>query len=105
MRGAVRELEAESYEFPETIQVTEVNPVDLTETATAQPKRRRPAWWLLYAVLPLTGLLFWLADLVPATSSFRSVSELFATLVIFLAIALWLRANRLAMTLADYPDR
>ena len=105
MRGAVRELQAESYGFPGTIRVTEVNLVEVKETTTARPKHRRPAWWLLYAVLPLTGFLFWLADLVPATSGFRPVSELFATLMIFLAIALWLHANRLAMTLADYPDR
>ncbi len=105
MRGAVRELEAESYGFPEIIQVVGANPDIVKETTTARPKRRSPAWWLLYSVLPLTGLLFWLADHVPATSGFRSVSELFATLVTFLAIALWLRTNRLAMTLVDYPDR
>jgi hypothetical protein len=64
----------------------------------------KPAWWLLYAVLPLTILLFMLADLVPATSGWRSVSELLASFVVIGAISLWVRENRTALILADQNE-
>ena len=66
---------------------------------TARPRRTRPrpAWGLLYAVLPLTLLLFVLADVVPETSGWRPVTEAMAVLVIFGALAAWVHSNRSAL--------
>ncbi len=66
---------------------------------TRGPRRAppRPKWGLLYAVLPLTLLLFALADLVPETSGWRPVTESIAVLVIFGALAAWVRFNRSAL--------
>lgn len=57
----------------------------------------RPRWGLLYAVLPLTLLLFALADLVNETSGWRPVTESIAVLVIFGALAAWVRFNQSAL--------
>ena len=60
----------------------------------------RPKWGLLYAVLPLTLLLFALADRVPEVSGWRTVTESFAVLVIFGVLAAWVRLNRSALALS-----
>ena len=67
------------------------------DTASPRRTRPRPAWGLLYAVLPLTFLLFVLADVVPETSGWRSVTETMAVLVVFGALAAWVRSNRSAL--------
>lgn len=70
---------------------------------TQGPRRTppRPKWGLLYAVLPLTFLLFALADIVPETSGWRSVTESIAVLLVFGALAAWVRANRSALALSQ----
>jgi hypothetical protein len=67
-------------------------------------KRPKPAWWLLYAVLPLTILLFSVAHRIPATSGWRVTAELMAALVVICAVALWVRVNRTALILARYDE-
>jgi hypothetical protein len=52
-------------------------------------------------MLPLTLLLFILADLVPETSGWRTVTESIAALVIFGVQAAWVRANRTALVLSQ----
>ena len=61
----------------------------------------RPAWRLLYAVFPLTLLLFALADLVPETSGWRPVTESIAVLLVFGVLAAWVRSNRSALALSQ----
>jgi hypothetical protein len=39
---------------------------------TAERKNRRPAWWLLYIMIPLTAILFLLADQLSLTSGCKS---------------------------------
>ncbi len=104
MRGALQEIDSNGYGFPEVAQIAKREGVQREETAVSLPRNVKPAWWLLYAMLPLTVLAFGLADLVPAASGWRPVSELSATLAIFVGIGLWRRANRLALTLAAYGD-
>lgn len=110
MRSALPEIDSTSYGFSASgsyatpiLETGEIAPPDRAEreeASTARP-RRKPAWWLLYAMLPLTALVFGVADVVPATSGWRSVSELLGTLIVFLGIGLWLRANRIAMMQTD----
>ncbi len=61
----------------------------------------RPAWGWLYTVFPLTILLFALADLVPETSGWRIFTETLAVLVIFGALAVWVRSNRSALAVSQ----
>lgn len=61
----------------------------------------RPKWGLLYALFPLTILLFALADIVPETSGWRPVTETIAVLVVFGVLAAWVRANRSALALSQ----
>ncbi len=102
MREALHEIDSNAYGFPEPGEIAGRRRDEREAAPIAASGKAKPAWWLLYAMLPLTVLAFGLADVVPATSGWRSVSELLATLAIFIGIALWLRANRLALTLATY---
>lgn len=86
-------------------QVLEQTPARETEAAAAPSKRPKPLWWLLYAALPLTILLFTIADLVPAASEWRVPAELVAALGVMGAIALWVRVNRAALILLDQPGQ
>lgn len=114
MHGAVpairsnrSELLEDGSDGPFLLQIVETTGQDrlpLERVAASRGRRPKPAWWLLYAILPLTALLFMLADAVPAASRWRSLSELAATLGVFCAIALWVRANRIALILAEYFD-
>jgi len=61
----------------------------------------RPAWGWLYAVFPLTILLFALVDLVPETSGWRILTETIAVLVVFGTLAAWVRSNRSALALSQ----
>ncbi len=115
MASTLREIEASGFEIP--VDISDAQPqskaVGLTrqelaereDAPTASRRRGKPAWWLLYVSLPLTAFVFGVADMVPATSGWRSLSELVSTLVIFLGIGLWLHANRLALMLAEYEEQ
>src|SRR5262245_40541966 len=67
---------------------------------TSKAAGSRPAWVWLYAVLALTVALFALVDALPAYGPARIVLELLATLVVFGAMAIWVRANRTALDMA-----
>ena len=60
-------------------------------------------WLLLYPVLPLGTALLVAADLLSPSGGWRMVAEGTAALVILSLMALWVRANRLALTLFDAP--
>jgi hypothetical protein len=61
---------------------------------------RRPAWKWLYAVLPLALAVFGLVEALEVTGPARLVLQLLATLVVFSAMALWVRGNRTALEMA-----
>jgi hypothetical protein len=110
MNGGVRgmhshgqELLTDVFDAPSLLGPVETAPWDQEReerAAAVRVERPKPAWWLLYAVVPLTALLFMLADLLSPTSGWRSTSELLAALVVLWAIGLWLRANRVALALS-----
>jgi hypothetical protein len=67
---------------------------DATHPATSAPK---PAWTLLYALLPLCAALFALVEHVPSSGGLRTLAQgVVLALVIGLA-AIWVRANRRAL--------
>ena len=78
---------------------------DATPATRPRAAVTRPAWVLLYALLPLCVALFALLDYVPASDGVRTVAEgVIVTLVIGLA-ALWVRANRRALSrLPAHPE-
>lgn len=65
----------------------------------------RPAWWFLYALLPLGALLLVGAELAAPSAGWRAFTECLVSLAILGAIALWLRANRVALALLGNPSR
>jgi hypothetical protein len=64
----------------------------------------KPKWLLLYAVLPLGAALLVAADLLSPSAGWRTVAEGTAALVTLGLMALWVRANRVALALLDEPD-
>lgn len=94
MNGGVRgmhshgqELLTDVFDAPSLLGPVETAPWDQEReerAAAVRVERPKPAWWLLYAVVPLTALLFMLADLLSPTSGWRSTSVLLAALVVLL---------------------
>jgi hypothetical protein len=60
----------------------------------------RPAWFLLYALIPSTVGLFLLAERIPEWSVWRPLVECAALVLILGAALAWIRGNRLSLT---YP--
>ncbi len=60
----------------------------------------QPAWRWLYAVIPLAVILFTVADAEAPTPGWRTLTETIGGLAVIAAMAAWVRANRLALTLA-----
>jgi hypothetical protein len=67
-------------------------------------KNPKPNWWRLYALLPLSAVLLVGADLVAPSAGWRMVAEGAAALLILGLMALWVRANRLALALPGKPS-
>jgi len=67
-------------------------------------KTPKPKWWLLYAVLPLGAALLALAELLSPSAGWRMFAEGLASMTVLCAVALWVRANRLALALRDEPS-
>jgi hypothetical protein len=63
----------------------------------------KPKWWLLYSVLPLATALFIAADFLSQTTGWRQLADGAVSLAILGAVALWVRANRVALALSDDP--
>lgn len=63
----------------------------------------KPTWWLLYSVVPLATALLIAADLLSPTTGWRQLADGVVSLAILGAIALWVRANRVALALSDSP--
>jgi hypothetical protein len=63
----------------------------------------KPRWWLLYAVLPLAAVLLVAAERLSPSAGWRMIAEGSASLLIIGLVALWVRANRLALAAAGKP--
>ncbi len=61
----------------------------------------RPAWWLLYALFPLAVVLLVAAHLASPSVGWRAIAEGTASLGVMGAMALWVRANRVALSSGD----
>jgi hypothetical protein len=64
-------------------------------------KNPRPTWWFLYGLLPVGAALLVAADVASPSAGWRTFTECLVSLAILGAIALWLRANRVALALRD----
>jgi energy-converting hydrogenase Eha subunit C len=64
-------------------------------------KNPKPTWWMLYALLPLALVLLVVAHRWLPVGSGRALVEAVVSLVVIAAMALWVRANRLALALLD----
>lgn len=56
-----------------------------------------PAWWRLYAILPLAGGACLLTTWIPAASPWRRLAELAAAAVVLGLLRLWIAGNRAAV--------
>ena len=64
----------------------------------------KPKWWLLYPVLPLGATLLAVAEPLSPSAGWRMFAEGLASMTVLCAIALWVRANRVALALRDEPS-
>jgi len=62
---------------------------------------KRPAWFLLYSLLPAAVLLFLLAELIPETNLWRAVTQSAILLVVLGAALAWVRGNRVHLLRSD----
>ncbi|HSB82486.1 MAG TPA: hypothetical protein VLM91_27235 [Candidatus Methylomirabilis sp.] len=58
----------------------------------------RPAWMLLYALLPLCLALLLLADRMSASGGLRTLAEGVVVVLVIGLAAVWVRANRCALS-------
>src|SRR3989304_1011174 len=65
-------------------------------------QERGPKWGILYLVLPLAAGLFWLQMQAPLPEAGHRVAEVCVILLTYGLVALWLRANRLAIFNEDH---
>ena len=68
------------------------------DAARAARPARRPAWMLLYMLLPLCAALLVLADRVPAGGGLRALAEGGVVALVIGLAAVWVRANRRALS-------
>ena len=68
-------------------------------------KNVKPAWWVLYAMLPVGAALLVAVDVVSPSAGWRIFMECLVTLAILGAIAIWLRVNRAALALRESPPQ
>ncbi len=61
----------------------------------------RPAWWVLYAMFPAAIVLLLAAHIESPSAGWRKIAEVVASLIVMGAMALWVRANRVALALDD----
>ncbi len=72
----------------------------------ASKRTRKPAWWLLYALIPFLGMLLLDVDWLPVPPIVHTALDIIAVLIALGLMAIWLRANRIAMVQEEYqkPD-
>ena len=64
----------------------------------------RPRWGVLAAVETLTLSVLVAVEAVPWSGAVRTALRLLLTLVLFGAMALWVRSNRVALDYRDWPE-
>jgi hypothetical protein len=67
-------------------------------------KTSKANWRVLYALLPLAVVLLVAADLEASTAGWRRLAELGVSLGFLGVMALWVRANRIALALEGRAD-
>ena len=67
-------------------------------------KTSKANWRVLYALLPLAVVLLVAADLEAPTAAWRKLAELAVSLGILGVMALWVRANLIALALEGRAD-
>jgi hypothetical protein len=68
---------------------------------TRRRHRSKPAWHVLYGMVAVSILLFVVAEVKSPTGGWRILTECLGTGLIIGVMALWVRANRAALALAD----
>ena len=66
-------------------------------------KNPRPRWWALYLLLPLAMVLLVAAHRWLPAGAGRAFAQAVVSLAVVGAMALWVRANRVALVLLDAP--
>ena len=74
---------------------------DGREAVRRSRNRPKPAWGTLYAVAGVAALLFVIADFESPAGGWRILTECLGTVLVIGAMALWVRANRVALALSD----
>ncbi len=77
---------------------------DHSHPRNAVARRRhcsKPAWHVLYGMVGVSILLFVVAEVKSPMGGWRTLTEFLATLLIIGVMALWVRANRTALAIAD----
>ncbi len=72
---------------------------DITASTSQAP---RPKWWLLYALLAVVLALFAAVAIVSPAGGWRTLAQCVSVVVIFGAMAAWVRSNRVALDQADW---
>ena len=67
-------------------------------------KTQRPAWWVLYSLLPLAVAALAAVSLWIPAGAGRVFAQATVSLAILGGIALWVHANRVTLALLDVPD-
>jgi hypothetical protein len=67
------------------------------------PKHRGPAWWLLYALVPLLAGLFVVEHRASLSPSGHTGAQVGLVLFIYGLVWLWLRGNALRLLWSDQP--
>ena len=76
-------------------------PSDGRGTAMLNRNRPKPAWHVLYGMVAVSILLFVVADVKMQVGGWRTLTECLATLLTLGVMALWVRANRASLSVAD----
>ncbi len=71
------------------------------DAVTRRRHRSNPAWHVLYGMVAVSILLFVVVEVKSPTGGWRTLTECLATLLIIGVMALWVRANRAALAVAD----
>lgn len=65
-------------------------------------KPRRPAWWRLYALVPLMGGLLMLESYAPLSPGWHECVQIGIVLFVFGLVWVWVRANAVALLEVGY---
>ncbi len=67
-------------------------------------KTRRPAWWQLWVLVPVLGILGFVETGTPLTAVDHKLAEVGILLLVFGLISLWLHANQAALVGEAYDE-